>query len=95
MSAAATAIGIELALKYGLPLAIKLLNNGKDETETQAVVTAAITGITSGTDATETLLKADDAQTASIVDGLFNVITGAAGGLFGLIGALGGLFKKK
>ena len=35
---------LNLLLKFGVPLAVKLLADGKDETETVNTVTAAVSG---------------------------------------------------
>jgi type II secretory pathway component PulF len=84
-----------LLMNYGIPLAIKLLANGKDEKETAEVVTGAITGLTSGTDVKTALVNATPEQKDAMVNALFGVITGATGAITNLISALGGLFKKK
>lgn len=86
---------LTLLLKYGIPLAIKLLNNGKDEEETTKAVTGAIEGMAAGevdVGMGDALVKADKEQTKSIIDGLFGVITGTANALGGLVKALFGLF---
>ena len=84
---------LALILKFGVPLAVKLLSDGRDETETVEAVTGAIVNMESGDiELEETLLEADKEQTKSIIDGLFGVITGAAGALGGLLKAIIGLF---
>ena len=87
---------LALILKYVVPLAIKLANDGKDETETVTEIVSVINNIDKSPDAIETLANADPEQTKSIIDGLFNVITGVAGAPFFLISSLVGLiFGRK
>lgn len=88
---------VELALliKYGIPLAVKLLSNGKNEPETVEAVNTVITGISSGGDVSGALLNADETQTNNIVDGFFGLLTGVSGALGNLVKGLGSLFSKK
>jgi len=83
-----------LILKYGIPLAIKLLNSGEDEPETVETVTEVIAGMEESGDVGELLVKADAEQTKGIVDALFDVITGAADAFGGLVKALVGLLER-
>lgn len=86
---------LALLLKYGVPLAVKLLSEGKDEEETVEAVTSAITNLESGAEIDEVLLAADEEQTKSIIDGLFGVLTGTLGAVGGLLKAFAGLFGKR
>lgn len=79
-----------LLWKIGIPLALKLWNNGEDEKD---VVKAVVAVIENPPDITEALLKADKEQTDGIVEGLFGVLTGAVDAVGGLLGAIGKLFK--
>ena len=85
---------LELLLKYGLPVAVKLLQDGKDTNEVVEVVTKVITGI-KDKDIAEVFVKADDKQTKGIIEGLFGIITGVGDALGGLVKAIGGLFGGK
>ena len=81
-----------LLLKYGVPLAVKLLRGGETEDETVEAVKAAIAGMANPPDVGETLLEADDEQAKGIVEGLFGVLTGVTDAFGGLLKAIGGLF---
>lgn len=84
---------LALLLKFGVPLAVKLLKDGKEETETIEVVSAAIVNMEAGEmDVGTALLEADEEQTRNIIDGLFGVITGIADAVGGLLKAIVGLF---
>ncbi len=83
----------ELILKYGIPLAFKLWNDGKDEPETVKAIVAAVAGFRES-DMTDALLKADEKQTKGIIDGLFGIITGATDAIGGLVKGIFGLFKN-
>ena len=87
-------VEMALLLKYGIPLAVKLLSNGVDEKETTKAVTVAIAGIASGevNDIGPVFEEANEEQTKNIIDGLFGVITGATNALGGLVKALFRLF---
>jgi hypothetical protein len=87
-------VEMALLLKYGIPLAVKLLANGKNEKETTELVSGAITDLGKD-DIVQALVTADEAQTNAIVNALFGVITGASGALAGLLGVFWGLLKKK
>ena len=83
---------LALLLKYGVPVAVKLLADGKEESETVDAVTSAITNMDAGVpDVGEKLLKADEEQTKNIIDGLFGMITGLGGAFGGLVKAFVGL----
>jgi len=84
-----------LILKYGIPLAIKLLAGGKDQEETEEAVQDAVGGIASGEDVGGVLLSADEQQAQTIIDGMYDVITGATGALSSLIDGLAALFADK
>ena len=86
-------IELALLLKYGLPLAIKLLDNSKDTDETIEVVTSVIAGMYKG-NVSEALINADDEQTESIITALFDVITGVSDAVGNLIKAFGRLLFK-
>lgn len=90
-----------LALKYGVPLVVKLLADGKKEEETVAAVADVITNMATGGagDAGEIgavisngLLGADEQQTKNIIDGLFGVLTGVMGAIGGLLHAFTRVF---
>lgn len=82
-----------LLLKYGIPLAVKLLADGKDETETTESVVKAVAGMSAGgIDIGDKLLNADKEQSDGIIEGLFGVITGAGNALGSLVKAFFGLF---
>jgi len=85
---------LNLLLKYGVPLAVKLLREGHSTAEVETAVKAVkiVSGIAE-VNVQEVLLKADDAQTESIVDGLFGVLTGVGDALGGLLRAIGELFS--
>jgi hypothetical protein len=83
-------VEMALLIKYGIPLAIKLLSAGKDVKETKEVVNTVVSGMN---DYKGPLLAADEAQTQEVVNGLFGVITGVTDALDGLIKGLGGIFK--
>jgi hypothetical protein len=83
-----------LLMKYGIPLAIKLLSEGKDDKETIDAANTAIGAITSGHNAGDVLIGADEQQTNDIVNGLYGVLTGVTGAFGGLVKSLGNLFKK-
>jgi len=78
---------VELALliKYGLPLAMKLIKAGEDGTKVAEVVTNIVT--VKG-DIAETLLTADDQQTQAIIDGLFGEVGKSLDDLLKAIGEL-------
>ena len=78
-----------LLVKYGIPLAVKLLSSGKSEADTVVAVVEAIDGLDKD-EIVNTLVDAGEENAKSIVDGLFDLITGVAGGLAKL---LGGLFR--
>ena len=82
---------LNLLLKFGVPLAVRLLADGEDEKETIVTVTSAITGMASRVDVGEALLEADEQQTKSIIDSLFGVIVGIGDAFGGLIKAIAGL----
>ena len=83
----------QLLMKYGLPLAIKLLGDKHSEQEVKDAVKAVkIVADVSGDDAKEALLKADDKQTEGIVEGIFGLLTGVGDALGNLLKAIGGLF---
>ena len=86
-------IELTLLLRYGVPLAIKLIANGK--TKNDAVVTAgdAAIGLAADIDLAAKLVDAKPKQVKSIVDGLFDVITGASDAFSHLVVALVGLLK--
>ena len=84
---------LSLLLKYGVPLAVKLLKDGETEDETVEVVVTAITGLSDNIDVGEALLKADKEQAKGIIDGLFGVLTGVTDAFGNLLKAIGGLFK--
>jgi len=90
---------LTLVFRYGIPLAIKLLADGKSEAEIEKAVSATITGIyvanAGELDVVAALAEADEKQADGIVDGLFGVITGAAGAVVGLIKAFCGLLGGK
>ena len=84
---------LALLLKFGVPLAVKLLNDGKDEDETIEFVKTAIVNLEGGnTDLGSALVNADNEQTKNIIDGLFGVITGVGDAVGGLIKAFFRLF---
>ena len=85
-------IELGLLLKFGVPLAVKLLTAGKTETETVIEVSHAIAGM-SETNVGEVLLLADEQQSKSIIDGLFGLITGVANAFGNLINAFVGILK--
>jgi len=84
-----------LLLKYGVPLAFKLLGEGKSATEVKNAVEAIkiVSGV-GGTDVKEALAEADEKQTNGIVEGLFGVLTGVTDAFSNLLKAIGGLFGK-
>ncbi len=84
---------LALILKYGIPLAVKMLHEGRDEEETVKVVKTAITGLKAGdVDIGGALLNANEEQSKSIIDGLFGIITGVGDAFGGLIKAFFGIF---
>ncbi len=85
-------IELALILKYGIPLAIRLLADGKDEDKALEIATSAIAGMYRG-NAGEALAGADDGQTESIISGLFDVIADVSDAMGNLIKAFGGLLK--
>ena len=87
-------VELGLLLKFGVPLAVKLLGDGKNPDETVEVVTAAIVNMEAEPpDISEALLAANKEQTKNIIDGLFNVLTEGLGAFGGLLKAFFGLFK--
>jgi len=87
---------LALLLKYGVPLVIRLLADGKNSEYVEEVVSCAITGVaTSDIEVRDALINADGKQTQSIIASLFGVITGATDALGGLVCALGGLMGSK
>ena len=79
---------LNLLLKFGVPLAVKLLVAGKDEKEVTDTVTAAVSGMAAGkVEIGKALLAADEKQTQSIIDGLLGVIVGTVDAFGGLIKA--------
>lgn len=89
------ALELQLLLRYGVPLAVKLLAGGKSEKETVEAVQNTVSDLAKGRDAVEALLKADDKQVEGIVEGLFGVLTGVADALGNLIKGFCDLFAKK
>ena len=84
---------LQLLMKYGLPLAVKLLGEGKTTEEARIAVEAVkVVSSVAGGDAVGALLKADDKQVDGIVEGLFGVLTGVGDAVGGLLKAIGGLF---
>ena len=87
---------LELALKYGIPLAVKLLSDGKGAKETELVVKEAVRNlVTSEVDFGKALAEASDEQADGIVEALFGLITGVAGAVGGLIKGIFGLLGGK
>ena len=82
-----TKIGLLLALKYGVPLIKKLLDDGQDESEAVVTVNEILANIPLGAPA-ETLLAADEETTKAIVDGMFGVITGVVDATLNLLGLM-------
>lgn len=90
------ALELSLILKYGVPLAIKLLLGGKIESETVDAVNSVITGMASGDiDVAKVLLAADEEQTNAIINGTYNVIIGTADALGDLVKSLSVLFANE
>jgi len=86
----------QLALKFVLPVVIRMIANGKDEQETVEAAKDIIADFNKGGINFENkLLFADKEQTKSIIDGLFGLITGIPKALDGIIHALFGLFGGK
>lgn len=86
---------LNLLLKFGVPLAVKLLADGKEEKEAIEIAKTAVAGMASGgnLDIGDVLLAADEEQTQSIIDGFFGLITGVGDAFGNLLKALGGLLK--
>jgi len=85
---------LALLLKFGIPLAIKLLAGGKDEVETVEAINNLITGIANDSvDVGDALLLANQEQTSGIIQGIYDVITGATNALSNLVKAFSNLFK--
>ena len=84
-------VELALLLKFGVPLAVKLLANGKDEEETSVVVGDAIEKMAANKDVGPVLRTADKAQTESIINGMFSVIVGTGDAIGCLLKAILGL----
>ena len=82
-----TKIGLLLALKYGVPLLVKLLGNGQDESEAVVTVEEILTHMSLDTPV-DLLLAADEDTTNAIIDGMFGVLTGTVDATLGFLGAM-------
>jgi len=76
----------QLLIKYGIPLAVKLLDKDQDPSEVAHDVASAIDSIAITRDITQKIANAPDDKAANIVEMLFKVLTGG-------LDAVGGLFK--
>lgn len=82
-----------LMLKYGVPLAVKLLHDGFNETQAVEMATVAVENLDGGLPGiAEILLKADKEKTKNIIDDLFALIKDTGNAFVNLIGTLLGLF---
>ena len=86
---------MELLLKYGIPLAAKLLKSGESEEKVIEAVITTVSGLKDAPDIGEALAKADKEQAKGIIEGLFGVLTGVVGAFGGLLKAFYGLFGGK
>ncbi len=83
-----------LLLKYGMPLAEKLLAADKKKGETIDAVVGAVNNLSDIPDMGEALLNADKDETANIIDGLFGVLAGVGDAVDGLAETLIALMFK-
>lgn len=83
-------IETQLMLKYGVPLAIKLLANGRVDAANEA---QAIIENLDSEGVGEALIHADSVQAESIVEGLFQTVIGK--GIGDLVSVLAGLLGIK
>lgn len=79
-----------LLLNVGLPLALKLINGGKNSDEAAKIAQMAVSDIS----VIDQIATATPQQNKEIVDGLYDVLSGAGGAFGNLIGLLGNLGKK-
>ncbi len=84
-------VELGLLMKYGIPVAVKLLNKGKSEKEASEAARAIV--LLAGNDVSNALLLADYKQTQSIIGSLYDVITDTGNALGGLLKSIGGLLK--
>ena len=70
-------VEIALLIKYGVPLVIKLLSNGKEEASAIEIAEESIVNLKES-GMVSTLLHADQEQTNVIVKALYDVVTGTA-----------------
>lgn len=82
----------KLLFKYGIPLAVKLLSDGKDEKETTEIIEEVVYSLQSP-DIVDYLLDADEEQTNRIVQGLYDVATGVGNSVQSLVDSLARIFK--
>ncbi len=77
-----------LLLKYGLPLAVRLIANGVAKDDAIEATTDMVEAINAEEDVAQYLLKADAKATAIIVDGFYDTLTGVAESLKKLLDLL-------
>ncbi len=87
------AIEFQLFLMYGLPLIIKLLNEGRTDEQTTKAVAESIAGL-KNSNVKDSLLNATPEQQESIVNGLYGVIAGAGNALDDIVKTFSNLLKK-
>ena len=66
---------IMLILKYGVPLAIRLIKDGKDDKEATQMALEVVENLATG-DIKEKLLDADKEQTEFIINALYGALQG-------------------
>jgi hypothetical protein len=82
-----------LLMEYGIPLAVKLLQSGKDTAETTQAVQNTITTL-QAPDVAASLASANPEQKTAIVDAIASAVNGAEDAVSGIVAAIGKLFGK-
>ena len=85
---------LALILKFGIPLAFRLLNDGKDNQEAIETAQETVEALATG-DVVESLIAADEEQTEFIVNCLHGALSGVAEALGELLGNINDIGKPQ
>ena len=85
-------VTLALILEIGVPLLIKLLNDGKENKEAVELAKAAVSGL-NNKDIAEKIVASTPEEKDAIVDSLYSVVVGAGNALTGLFASLSKLGK--